>query len=127
MSQSNAAARKRRAPATPPQPPMQQQLQPQQQQQPQQPTTGLTLPQVISLIDKRLTNLEKSVSAINEKMAESPPPTALSNNVVDEFDERYNLLAQETGNLKNMLLSLQTYTMEVNKKLVDSVLPTTDV
>jgi hypothetical protein len=56
MSASNAAARKRRAPnATidPPRPPSASST--------QSPATGLTLQQVIALIDKRLIVLEKHV------------------------------------------------------------------
>jgi hypothetical protein len=39
--------------------------------------------------------------------------------MVEEFDKRYNMLAEEIINIKNIVLSLQSYTMEVNKTLLD--------
>ena len=61
MSAANAAARKRRAPQQGADLPNNRPAMPQQSnmQQGQTPTSsGLTLPQVISVIDKRLVNLE---------------------------------------------------------------------
>jgi len=120
MSQGVAAARKRRAPASlqPPTPP-QISTQQQSQQQPGQ-GIGLTLPQVIALVDKRLTIVE---SFMNESKT-----TGLSNNVVinstnnsiiEELNARYDMLAEEIINLKNIVLNLQSYTMEVNKTLME--------
>jgi len=121
MSQGLAAARKRRAPASlqAPAPPTIST----QQQQPN-PSVGLTLPQVIALVDKRLTIVE---TFMNESKS-----TGLSNNVIssssgnvemspllDELNERCELLAEEVINLKNIVLSLQSYTMEVNKTLME--------
>jgi hypothetical protein len=103
------------------------------QQQPEQKM--LTLQQVISLVDSRLTNLEKNV--IDMK---SQPQTAVSTNAapssidkeslkpeveailfeyLSEFDERYELLANEIADLKNIVLGLQSYTMNVNKVLME--------
>jgi len=120
MSQGVAAARKRRAPASlqPPTPP-QISTQPQSQPQPGQ-GVGLTLPQVIALVDKRLTIVESF-------MTESKT-TGLSNNVVvnssndsmmEELNARCDMLAEEIINLKNIVLNLQSYTMEVNKTLME--------
>ncbi len=123
MSQGVAAARKRRAPASlqPPTPP-QISTQPQSQQSQLQPGqgVGLTLPQVIALVDKRLTIVESF-------MTESKT-TGLSNNVVvnssndsmmEELNARCDMLAEEIINLKNIVLNLQSYTMEVNKTLME--------
>ena len=120
MSQGVSAARKRRAPAslqspTPPQISTQQQSVPQPGQ-----GVGLTLPQVIALVDKRLTIVE---SFMNESKT-----TGLSNNVVvnstnnsiiEELNARYDMLAEEIITLKNIVLNLQSYTMEVNKTLME--------
>jgi hypothetical protein len=120
MSQGVAAARKRRAPASlQPPPPPQISTQQQSQQQPGQ-GIGLTLPQVIALVDKRLTIVESF-------MTESKT-TGLSNNVVvnssndsmmEELNARCVMLAEEIINLKNIVLNLQSYTMEVNKTLME--------
>jgi hypothetical protein len=136
MSQSLASAKKRRAPI------QSEPLKPNQPPQGSNSTSsnynattqsGLTLPQVIHLIDKRLTSLEHFASeqkAINgqingqpqEDYNEEGPSSPLLTNikeVVDEFDKRYDMLAEEIVNLKNIVLSLQSYTMEVNKTLME--------
>lgn len=83
---------------------------------------GLTLAQVITLVDKRLTVLEthmreNSESRSNTHSATSDIPSNITE-VLDEFNERFEALADELANLKNVVLSLQTYTMDVNKTLL---------
>jgi len=83
---------------------------------------GLTLPQVIAVVDKRLITLEKFM----KEQTELPPdqknnydmPSNLTS-IVDEFNTRYSILAEEIDTMKNMLLKLQSFTMEVNKTLLD--------
>ena len=128
MSQSLAAAKKRRANFQEPVttgPPNRANTNESSLSQP----TGLTLPQVIQLVDRRLNKLE---SFMNDSMNNSSPNRELSVNtksnseipsnmeeIVEEFDKRYNMLAEEIINIKNIVLSLQSYTMEVNKTLLD--------
>ena len=116
------------------------QTQQQQQQTPPSPSAGLTLPQVIALIDNRLVVLERFMNETNANrgtMAQNtgsvpPPPTPseqpqgiyvssdeFSENML-EFDNRFQLLATEIANLKDVVLSLQKYTMDVNKMLLES-------
>ena len=47
--------------------------------------------------------------------------------IIEEFNGRYSILAEEIGNIKNTLLSLQSFTMEVNKKLVQQYITTPTV
>ena len=130
MSASLAAARKRRGAAadtpTPTQP-----------NQPGQQPVGLTLPQVIALVDTRLTTLEKFMKEQKEagnnmvSGASSPNVGESSDasfipvirgeieNIVEEFNSRYELLATEITNIKDIVLKLQSFTMEVNKTLVN--------
>jgi hypothetical protein len=124
MSASLAAAKKRRAPIsaqTPsPSPYTPQQNVPQQQGQP----GGLTLPQVITLVDKRLTILESFVknSPVLNGSSDAHSATQIPSNiteVLDEFNARTERLAEEIENLKNIVLSLQSYTMDVNKMLLE--------
>ncbi len=129
MSQSLAAAKKRRAnfqePVTTPSNNRSTNESTLSQQ------TGLTLPQVIQLVDRRLCKLE---SFMNDSMNNQSPNRELSisnstnsnsempsniDEIVEEFDKRYNMLAEEIINIKNIVLSLQSYTMEVNKTLLD--------
>lgn len=132
MSQANAAARKRRAGGAT----LQDNVAPTQTNNnlPQAPKGGLTLPQVISLVDKRLVTLEtfmkesqsngnqsngtkSSVSA--ETFATASVSEAAVNELADEFDAKFLLLAQELAELKDMVIKLQSYTMEVNKTLYE--------
>jgi hypothetical protein len=117
-----ASAKNRRAGIKPTIPPQQQEL-----SNPQQPS-GLTLPQVIALIDSRLIKLEKFM---NEK-EQNPTPVNVSmnsfsngnlpsniNDILEEYQQRFLLLAEEINLLKDTVLKLQTYTMDVNKILLE--------
>jgi|1048.fasta_scaffold57974_1 hypothetical protein len=99
---------------------------------------AMTLPQVIAYVDKRLCVLEAFMGETKTQLKNEPSKTvsfapapapaqentsqSMTNNmqeVVDEFDKRYQLLAEEIENLKNIVLSLQSYTMDVNKMLLE--------
>lgn len=106
MSAALSAAKKRRAIAIEPPkiaPP------PSPSQSPN-PANGLTLPQVIALIDRRLISLETIKVEDNSDMLED---------MNEEYENRFTILANEISELKQTILSLQTYTMDVNKKLYD--------
>ena len=118
MSQANAAARKRRAGGASisgmPEPVV---------QQAPPAGAGLTLPQVIALVDKRLVTLETfmrdtkiAVPAPAQTQVQAP---AIDDEMLDEINTKFDLLAGEVAELKDMLVKLQSYTMEVNKKLFD--------
>jgi archaellum component FlaF (FlaF/FlaG flagellin family) len=128
MSAANAAARKRRAPIEAPQragPTNTFQSAQDQQSRP----AGLTLPQVISVIDARLINLEtyvkdakaaKPSSEVSNKNASSSVFSITENDVfMQELEGRFEVLVEEINNLKDMLLKLQSYTMDVNKTLLE--------
>ena len=129
MSQGLAAARKRRAPAsiTPtnmPPPPS-----PGFQQTQSNPAMGLTLPQVIALVDQRLVvvetfmkNMQSSDTTGFAAHSNTSIPDSNSNPILEEINSRYDLLAEEVINLKNIVLSLQSYTMEVNKTLMEELI-----
>jgi hypothetical protein len=128
MSQANAAARKRRAGGAT----LQDNGVPAQTNnisQQQSPKGGLTLPQVISLVDKRLITLEtfmkETQSGGSQTNGQSSAFVATSasedavNAMADEFDTKFAVLAQEVADLKDIVLKLQSYTMEVNKTLYE--------
>lgn len=123
MSNSLAAAKKRRAPQNvAPTPNIQPEIN--TNRAPQQPmsTPGLTLPQVIALVDRRLVALETGMRDLTQNAGQSQPNVDVPSNlteVLDEFNGRFDTLAEEIGNLKNIVLSLQSYTMDVNKLLLD--------
>jgi len=137
MSQSLAAAKKRRAPIQPTEPSMtNRNISPSNQNGQSMPSSqgGLTLPQVIQVVDRRLIVLETFmnetrngnnvvINALNEpEEDDGDGSTELPANlaeIIEEFDKRYELLAEEIVNIKNIVLSLQSYTMDVNKMLLE--------
>ena len=123
MSSSISAAKKRRAniSQTQQQPPMQQ---PQQQQQ-QTGAKPMSLPQVLKMFDSRLATLEKATkeekpeSSIVESQIISQEETNAIKEILNEYDERFQMLAGEIQEMKSALMKLQTYTMDVNKTLLE--------
>jgi len=128
MSQANSAARKRRAggASMDSQSPAQPTQRPGQTQAP----SGLTLPQVIAVVDARLIKLETFMkdtqqSAGKTHMQFTPMPANVNSyNAVEEmdaseFDTKFEVLANEIADLKDIVLKLQSYTMEVNKMLME--------
>jgi hypothetical protein len=129
MSASLAAARKRRGVALPDPPVVS------QSQATVQPPAGLTLPQVIALVDKRLITLEAFMKEQKENPVQAQPSVTqpssnmqlLENevlkteieNMATEFNDRYELLATEIQSMKDIVIKLQSYTMEVNKTLME--------
>ena len=117
MSNSIAAAKKRRAGIQPP--------------NPATPTTqvggptsqngapALTLPQVIALVDKRLTKLEDSVKAGSNTNTSYATPSNVVSEYMEEMDRKFELLAEEITNMKDIVLKLQSFTMDVNKTLME--------
>ena len=139
MSQALASARKRRAPTAPNPVPI---LPNQQHMNNAPPQSGLTLPQVISVIDRRLINLETIVNKQQTEIIKMVSNDTLDDNtlgqsefvdhsndivklnenineIANELNTRYDILANEILDIKNMLLKLQSFTMEVNKTLMD--------
>ena len=113
MSRANAAAIRRRVtnvqnpqtkitPNVPPTPP------------PQEKPTGLNLQQFISTLNKRVDALEGN---INQTLENSNEPTVTD--LLDEFQSRFEMMATEIADIKDTMLKLQTYTMDVNKMLLD--------
>lgn len=131
----SSVARKRRAEAPQSQPQQAPQYNPNIQAQPQSLSqsqnkpmgTGLTLPQVISVIDSRLITLEtfmketkhdsdKKVSFVSAAPTVETQPNP---DFVDEVQTRFDILAREIADLKDVVLKLQSYTMDVNKTLLE--------
>lgn len=124
MSRAMASARQRRAGISIPEP-----VTPVSTPSTGSVAGGLTLPQVISLVDTRLTKLEKFMKDTKEKppvertvqftegpVAEMDESTA---QILDDYNSRFMLLAEEIAELKDTVMKLQTYTMDVNKMLLE--------
>lgn len=135
MSNSNAAAIRRRASIQPP--PNTGSIQSKSMTSPSMPpppTKDLTLPQVIALIDTRLVALEKfakdsvtnPVSNIQNNSSDRLGDQGVGfatdvelNTVISEFNDRFEMLAVEINTMKDVLLKLQSFTMDVNKMLLN--------
>lgn len=89
-------------------------------------TTGLTLPQVIAVVDKRLIALETYVKEQQESSnvfgGENREVVNTNaeefNAIVEEYNSRFDIIADEIAGMKDMIMKLQSYTMEVNKVLM---------
>jgi hypothetical protein len=120
MSAALSSARRRRAgPETVAAPGAARQTTPQSNfpgsQQPNM-AVGLTLPQVIAVVDKRLTALEELSQSNNSSKEEGQVPNNVKE-ILDEFASRFDIIADELASMKDIIMKLQTYTMEVNKTL----------
>jgi len=137
MSRAIASARQRRAGLTQPEP----QSVPKASQE-KESASGLTLQQVIALVDIRLTKLEKFAKDTQENglipSGSGAPKSAVKfeksaagedvsaeggltdlNEVLDDFNNRFVMLASEISELKDVVMKLQSYTMDVNKMLLE--------
>jgi hypothetical protein len=110
MSQGNAAAIRRRV-KNAEQPPSKLGT----NSESKQPSTlstnsNLSISDAFKMVNERLVNLEKSISGSSD---------INQTEVVQEYENRFNLIAEEIGELKETVLKLQTFTMDVNKTLYD--------
>jgi hypothetical protein len=115
MSNSIAAAKRRRAgiveqPPPAPPPSVQQQI-----------PARLTFQQVISMLDARLIKLESNtVQTTTMVSSEENNDTNVSiSEYISEMDGKFNMLVEEITNLKDIVMKLQSYTMDVNKMLTE--------
>jgi tyrosyl-tRNA synthetase len=91
------------------------------QSQPDKSKAGLTLPQVIALVDSRLSKLEQQAKTGESKKTsvESQVDMESLKPILEEYDHRFTMLATQVSELKEIVLKLQSYTMDVNKTLLD--------
>jgi len=150
MSSALASARKRSMAPPPPSPLRPGFVPPQQGSAPQQqggvaPTAPLTLPQIIDIYGRRLLQIEKHIASSSASASDSAVPKIdekeLSKQVeslveghlttfvekewvplVEEWNTRHEMLAEEITSLKELLLNLQNFTLVTHKKLLDIAL-----
>jgi hypothetical protein len=114
MSSSNAAAIKRRTQPPPAIQPRSNTTTTIDNSKPQVPK--LTMQQVIILLDQRVKVLENK---LNPSDNDNYVNTNDLNNIINEFNNRFEIVASEIDEIKNILIKLQSFTMDVNKMLVD--------
>lgn len=87
-------------------------------------SNGLTLQQIINITDRRLTALENSFQKNGGgggggAAIAGGASTALDKETIDEIYSRFDILLSEVAELKDTVMKLQTYTMDVNRVLFD--------
>ena len=122
MSSINAA-KKRRANIVQPV------SEPQPQTQQQAPNRNLmSLPQVLKVFDTRLNAIESNVKDLQSSStttdASDSKESSISiatemQEILGEYEERFQVLANEIQSMKEIVLKLQSYTMDVNKTLLE--------
>lgn len=108
MSASNAAAIRRRAAN-------QEQIQPKPVQQTQQTTAPRpkTVTELVVQLNSRVNELEQKVDNSGNNIPEN------LQSIIQEYNMRFDIIAEEISVLKDTVLKLQTYTMDVNKMLLN--------
>ena len=78
------------------------------------------------MLDARLVKLEKSQIAApvadQPAVIDTPEGSVSVSDYVVEMDHKFGVLVEEITNLKDIVLKLQAYTMDVNKMLVDELI-----
>ncbi len=116
MSQGNAAAVRRRVKnIDPPRPASTNDLKTSSIQSSSSTSSNLSISDAFKLVNERLVNLEKGIGSQIEPQYSS----TLSEDIISEYEERFKVIAQEIGELKDVVYKLQTFTMDVNKALYD--------
>lgn len=77
----------------------------------------LTLPQVITLVDARLTKLETHIKQ-QQQNKQNSNDNNINSNLLNDLNTKYDILAVEMNELKDVILQLQKYTMNVNDMLL---------
>ena len=111
MSGSLASAKAKRAGIAPQPPTMSQSAPP---PPPPPPGARMTFQQVISLIDNRLIALEKGAKSQTDSTT-----TRLTDQALNDLDAKFMMLAVEITVMKDVIMKLQSFTMDVNKTLFE--------
>ena len=118
MSSSIAAAKRRRAGIAESAPPSPSPSPSQQNGISGTIPARLTFQQVISMLDARLIKLESGND--RPSIVEGTSETNVSiGEYIAEMDNKFSILVEEITNLKDIVMKLQSYTMEVNKMLTE--------
>jgi hypothetical protein len=98
--------------------------QPVQSVQGQQMQTKLTFQQIVTVIDGRLTKLEQDMkSKVAPAPAQAPVQVQTKDQVtksqMEEMENKFMMLAEEITTMKDVIMKLQAFTMDVNKTLFE--------
>jgi hypothetical protein len=71
------------------------------------------------MLDARLVKLESS-NIVEDTPPQTPEGSVSISEYVVEMDNKFGVLVEEITNLKDIVLKLQSYTMDVNRMLLQS-------
>jgi hypothetical protein len=99
------------------------------QGQVQKPNGPMTLPQAFSIIDTKILKLSEELEKIKSSptmnntqqdgFIKAEQEASFMKELVDEYETRFEMIAEQINTLNNTVLKLHTYTMEVNQKLLE--------
>lgn len=119
MSGSLASAKAKRAGINPPPPSVP--TRGNTPNQPPSPQTGgvrLSVPQVLAMFDARLNKLEAAPAPAAPVQA-STKAQVIDKSALDDMAEKFMMLAEEITTMKDVIMKLQAFTMDVNKTLFE--------
>lgn len=112
MSGSLASAKAKRAGINPPPPIAPPRGPPSQPSSPQGGGVRMSVPQVLAMFDSRLNKLE----AVAKSPVSAPD---FDRSVLDDMESKFMMLAEEITTMKDVIMKLQAFTMDVNKTLFE--------
>ncbi len=113
MSSALAAAKKRRAfgettntikPVTPPPTPT--------------PTTSENTNKPMT-INQAFRAMNERINVLDKKVSDEQSNPVITDSIINEYEQRFEMILNEIVNIKDTLMKLQTFSMEVNKSLHD--------
>lgn len=112
MSGSLASAKAKRAGINPPPPNVPSKAPPPAQPSSPQGGVRMSVPQVLAMFDARLNKLE-----VAAKSPVSAP--GFDRSALDDMEAKFMMLAEEITTMKDVIMKLQSFTMDVNKTLFE--------
>lgn len=79
----------------------------------------LTTQEVIVALNNRISDLESKNSNNTQIDNTDYINQDQLNNIINDLNNKFNTLADEMDEIKNIVIKLQTFTMDVNKMLID--------
>ena len=99
----------------------------------QQQSSRMSIPNYLSLMEKKILEIEQKIpnnDQVNiqiEVDGEDGKKVISMTEYMEDMDKKFNLLVEEMSNLKETIMDLQRFTMNVNSKLVSNIFPNDDL
>ena len=99
----------------------------------QSSSTRMSIPNYLALMEKKIIDLEQKIPS-NEQInlqievdGEDGKRVISMTEYMEDMDKKFNLLVDEMSTLKETIMDLQRFTMNVNSKLVNNVFPNDNI